>query len=138
MEGDKESRYRMIEGAAEPAGCYSHVVLAHGFAFVSGQGPKNPETGVMSPVFAEQVRQTISNLRTILEGVGLGLEDVVKMNVYLTDPSRFKEYNAIYSEYFPTLPPARTTIGCWLPGILIEIDCIAARRLRRSQDSDAY
>lgn len=116
----------MIEGAAKPAGCYSHVVVANGFAFVSGQGPKDPATETMSAVFADQVRQTITNVQTILKGIGLDLEDVVKMNVYLTDPSRFQEYNAIYSEFFPNHPPARTTIGCWLPGILIEIDCIAA------------
>lgn len=118
----------MIAGAAKPAGCYSHVVVANGFAFVSGQGPKDPSTETMSPVFAEQVRQTIANLRTILNGIGLGLEDIVRMNVYLTDLSRFAEYNAIYTEFFPSSPPARTTIGCWLPGILIEIDCIAALR----------
>jgi 2-iminobutanoate/2-iminopropanoate deaminase len=116
----------MIPGAVEPAGCYSHVVLANGFAFVSGQGPKDPVSGVMSPEFGVQVRQTIENVRTILRGVGADLEHVVKMNVYLTDPSRFAEYNAIYSEYFPSAPPARTTVGVWLPGILIEIDCIAA------------
>ena len=126
MELDKASRYRMVDKAVKPGGCYSHVVLANGFAFVSGQVPKDPETGVVPSVFADQVRQAITNVGTVLEGVGLGLTDIVKMNVYLTDPSRFAEYNAIYSEYFPTLPPARTTIGCWLPGILIEIDCIAS------------
>lgn len=116
----------MIAGAAKPAGCYSHVVLANGFAFVSGQGPRDPVSGEMPDEFGAQVRRTIENLRIILKGVGTGLEHVVKMNVYLTDPSRFAEYNAIYSEYFPAAPPARTTVGCWLPGILIEIDCIAA------------
>lgn len=118
----------MVEGAAKPGGCYSHVVLANGFAFVSGQTPKDPATGTVPPLFADQVRLAISNVRIILEAVGLGLEDIVKMNVYLTDPSRFAEYNVIYSEFFPTHPPARTTIGCGLPGILIEIDCIAALR----------
>jgi 2-iminobutanoate/2-iminopropanoate deaminase len=116
----------MIPGAVTPAGCYSHVVLANGFAFVSGQGPMDPVAGVMPTEFGAQVRQTIENIRTILRGVGADIENVVKMNVYLTDPSRFKEYNAIYSEYFPSAPPARTTVGVWLPGILIEIDCIAA------------
>jgi len=133
MELERTGQYLMVDNAAKPAGCYSHVVLANGFAFVSGQGPKDPESGVMSSVFADQVRQTISNVKTILEGVGLDLEDVVKMNVYLTDPSRFAEYNAIYGEFFPHEPPARTTIGCWLPGILIEIDCIAALRTSPAQ-----
>jgi 2-iminobutanoate/2-iminopropanoate deaminase len=116
----------MIEGAVKPAGHYSHVVLANGFAYVSGQGPADPATRIVPDCFADQVRQTILNLQVILKGVGLELSDVVKMNVYLTDPSRFAEYNAIYAEFFPEAPPARTTIGCWLPGILIEIDCVAA------------
>lgn len=116
----------MVEKALKPGGCYSHVVLANGFAFVSGQVPKDPTTGLVPPVFADQVRLALSNVETVLQGVGLGLGDIVKMNVYLSDPSRFAEYNAIYTEFFPTFPPARTTIGCGLPGILIEIDCIAA------------
>ncbi len=116
----------MVQGAVQPAGCYSHVVTANGFAYVSGQGPADPANRVVPDKFADQVRQTIRNLEAILKGVGLSLKDIVKMNVYLTDPSRFSEYNAIYSEFFPEAPPARTTIGCWLPGILIEIDCVAA------------
>ena len=122
----------MIEGAARAGGCYSHVVVANGFAFVSGQVPKDPVTMAVPDKFADQVRLAISNVRTILNGINLGLEDIVKMNVYLTDGSRFAEYNSIYSEFFPEAPPARTTIGCQLPGILIEIDCIAAVRSENS------
>jgi 2-iminobutanoate/2-iminopropanoate deaminase len=116
----------LIEGAAKPGGHYSHVVVANGFAFVSGQVPSDPSTGKHSEVFADQVRQVILNLQTILHGVGLGLKDIVKMNVYLTDLTHFPQYNEIYSEFFAELPPARTTIGCMLRGILIEVDCIAA------------
>ncbi|HEV2675222.1 MAG TPA: RidA family protein [Aliidongia sp.] len=116
----------IVEGAAKPAGQYSHAITANGFAYVSGQGPVDPKTGVMSDNFAEQVRQTIRNLETILKGVGAGLEDVVKINAYLADLTRFKEYNEIYTEFFKTAPPARTTIGCQLHGIHVEIDCVAA------------
>ena len=85
----------------------------------------DPATGVLSDKFADQVRQTLKNIQTILRGVGADMKDVVKVNTYLTDGSRFQEYNAIYKEFFPTEPPARTTIGCQMGGILVEIDCIA-------------
>jgi 2-iminobutanoate/2-iminopropanoate deaminase len=79
----------------------------------------------MADNFAEQVRQTLRNLQIMLKGVGADLEDVVKINAYLADLTRFPEYNEIYKEFFPTEPPARTTIGCALYGIHVEIDCIA-------------
>jgi 2-iminobutanoate/2-iminopropanoate deaminase len=115
----------IVEGAAKPAGQYSHAITANGFAYVSGQGPVDPATGVMSDNFADQVRQTIRNVETILKGVGASLNDVVKINAYLADLTRFKEYNEIYTEFFKTAPPARTTIGCQLHGIHVEIDCVA-------------
>ena len=114
-----------IEGAVKPAGQYSHAVIANGFVFVSGQGPADPATNVVSDGFADQVRQTIRNLRIILQGAGADLSDVVKVNAYLSDVTRFPEYNDVYKEFFPEGPPARTTVGCQLVGIQIEIDCIA-------------
>jgi 2-iminobutanoate/2-iminopropanoate deaminase len=115
----------MVKDAPKPGGHYSHVVVANGFAYVSGQGPQNPATGKMADNFAEQVRQTLRNLQIMLKGVGADLKDVVKINAYLADLTRFPEYNEIYKEFFPTEPPARTTIGCALYGIHVEIDCIA-------------
>jgi 2-iminobutanoate/2-iminopropanoate deaminase len=115
----------MVEGAATPGGQYSHAVVANGFVFVSGQGPKEPETGLTPDSFEGQVRQTLTNLKTILEGAGSSLDDVVKINGYLSDVTRFREWNTIYTEFFPIAPPARTTVGCQLNGILVEVDCIA-------------
>ena len=115
----------MVEGAARPAGGYSHAVLANGFIYVAGQGPAHPSTGVIPDGFADQVRQTLENLRLVLRGTGVDLADVVKVNTYLSDLTRFAEYDAIYREFFPTEPPARTTIGCQLKAIQVEIDCIA-------------
>jgi 2-iminobutanoate/2-iminopropanoate deaminase len=59
------------------------------------------------------------------KGLGASLGDVVKVNTYLHDVTRFQAYNTIYREFFPGEPPARTTIGCQLAGIQIEIDCVA-------------
>ncbi len=115
----------MVEGAVKPAGHYSHAIVANGFVYVSGQGPADPATGTVPDGFADQVRQTLRNVQTILSGVGAGLGDVVKVNTYLSDVTRFREYNTIYQEFFAADPPARTTIGCQLVGILVEIDCVA-------------
>ncbi len=115
----------MIPGGVRPAGPYSHAVVAGGMVFVSGQGPADPATGRVPDGFAAQVEQTMRNVQTILEGAGASLRDVVKVGVYLSDLTRFAEYNAIYQRFFPESPPARTTVGCQLLGILVEIDCIA-------------
>jgi 2-iminobutanoate/2-iminopropanoate deaminase len=109
-----------------PAGPYSHAVVANGFVFISGQGPVNPETGAMPDAFAEQVRQTFKNVQTILEAAGSSLDDVVKVNAYVTDLTRFAEFNEVYKEFFQDDPPARTTVATALLGILVEVDCIAA------------
>jgi 2-iminobutanoate/2-iminopropanoate deaminase len=115
----------MAEKGPQPAGPYSLAVVANGFVFISGQGPVNPETGAMPDAFADQVRQTLSNVRTILEAAGSSLEDVVKVNAYVTDLTRFAEFNEVYKEFFRHDPPARTTVATALLGILVEVDCVA-------------
>ncbi len=116
----------MADKGPAPAGPYSHAVVANGFVFISGQGPVNPETGAMPDAFADQVRQTFKNVQTILEAAGSSLENVVKVNAYLTDLTRFVEFNDVYKEFFQDDPPARTTVATALLGILVEVDCIAA------------
>lgn len=118
-------RFASIPGGPPQGGAYSHAVVANGFVFVSGQGPVNPDTGRMADNFAEQVRQVLANLRTVLETAGSDLRHLVKVNAYLTDMSRFAEYNQIYREFMPDALPARTTVGVSMPGFLVEIDCIA-------------
>jgi 2-iminobutanoate/2-iminopropanoate deaminase len=114
------------EKGPKPAGPYSHAVVSGGFVFISGQGPVDPETGTMPDAFADQVRQTLKNVRTILEAAGSSLDNVVKVNAYVTDLTRFQEFNEVYKEFFTHDPPARTTVGTSLLGFLVEIDCIAA------------
>ena len=116
----------MADKGPAPAGPYSHAVVANGFVFISGQGPVNPETGAMPDAFADQVRQTFKNVQTILEAAGSSLDDVVKVNAYVTDLTRFAEFNEVYKEFFQADPPARTTVATALLGILVEVDCIAA------------
>jgi 2-iminobutanoate/2-iminopropanoate deaminase len=116
----------MADKGPTPAGPYSHAVDANGFVFISGQGPVNPETGAMPDAFADQVRQTFKNVQTILEAAGSSLDDVVKVNAYVTDLTRFAEFNDVYKEFFQDDPPARTTVATALLGIRVEVDCIAA------------
>ena len=115
----------MVDGAVKPAGQYSHAIIANGFVYVSGQGPADPVTNIVPDGFADQARQTLRNVQTILQGAGASLTDVVKVNTYLSDVTRFGEYNEIYREFFPENPPARTTVGGQLVGIQVEIDCVA-------------
>jgi 2-iminobutanoate/2-iminopropanoate deaminase len=115
----------MAEKGPKPAGPYSHAVIANGFVFISGQGPADPETGNMADAFADQVRQTFKNVQTILEAAGSSLENVVKVNAYVTDLTRFAQFNEVYEEFFGQDPPARTTVAAGLLGFLVEVDCIA-------------
>ena len=116
----------MAEKGPKPAGPYSHAVVANGFVFISGQGPVDPETGTMPDAFADQIRQTLRNVQTILEAAGTSLDNVVKVNVYVTDLTRFQEFNEVYEEFFQQDPPARTTVGASLLGFLVEVDCVAS------------
>ncbi|MGA8658361.1 MAG: RidA family protein [Chthoniobacterales bacterium] len=118
----------IVAKAPKPAGPYSHAVVANGFVFVAGQGPQIPETGVVPDNFKEQVRQTLRNIETILREVGCNMQDVIKVNAYLTDPTRFSEYNEVYQEFFGENPPVRTTVQTGLIKILVEIDCVAVSR----------
>ena len=120
------------EKAPKPAGPYSHAVVADGFVFISGQGPINPDTDAMPDAFADQVRQTLKNVQTILEAAGSSLEDVVKVNAYVTDLTRFSEFNSVYKEFFRHDLPARTTVATALLGILVEVDCVA--RVNKEDD----
>ena len=116
----------MAEKGPKPAGPYSHAVVANGFVFISGQGPVDPETGTMPDAFVDQVRQTFRNVQTILEAAGTSPDNVVKVNAYVTDLTRFQEFNEVYGEFFQHDPPARTTVGSSLLGFLGEVDCVAS------------
>ncbi|MCC6794502.1 MAG: RidA family protein [Candidatus Hydrogenedentes bacterium] len=121
---------RCINAPKAPAavGPYCHATVAGNLIFLSGQGPMAPDgSGPRRDSFEVEVRQTLDNIKAVLEGAGASLEHVVKTNVYLSDMNNFAEMNGIYKEYFPSEPPARTTIQAGrLPlDFRIEIDAIA-------------
>jgi 2-iminobutanoate/2-iminopropanoate deaminase len=112
-----------------PKGPYSPAVRAGGLVFVSGQGPIVPATGeVLRGSIEEQTELVLGNIRAILAAAGVAMEAVVKTTVYLADIQDFAAMNRVYATFFPTNPPARTTIqAANLPlGIGVEIEAIAA------------
>lgn len=111
-------------GLAPALGPYSQAVVANGFVFTTGQVPYHAD-GSAPESFAEQVRVCIENLRSVLETAGSGLDRVVKVNAYLTDPEQRDTFNRIYTEYFGEAKPARTTVCVSIWGIPLEIECVA-------------
>lgn len=120
-----------IDGAVAPVGPYAVATEAAGMVFIAGQVALDPETNV--PVEGDvsaQTRRVMENLRIILEGVGLGFDDVVKTTVLLTDMRDYGAVNQVYAEYFTERQyPARAAFAsAGLPGgFLVEIEAIAAR-----------
>ncbi len=118
----------LTEAAPKPVGPYSQAIVANGFVFVAGQVPIDPGTGkVVEGGIREQTRRVLENVKAILEAAGSSLEKVVKVNVYLKRAEDFAAMNEVYSQYFPTEPPARTTVVTNMvrEEFLIEIDVIA-------------
>jgi 2-iminobutanoate/2-iminopropanoate deaminase len=118
-------------GQAPPAlGPYTQAVSVGPFVFVSGQIPVDLQGNVVKGDIVVQTCQVIANLKGILGAAGLGLKDVVKTTVYLTDLADFQEMNRAYAEFFPGHPPARSTVQvAGLPrGVSIEIEAIAIKR----------
>jgi 2-iminobutanoate/2-iminopropanoate deaminase len=116
-------------GAPEAAGPYSHAIKSNGLVFCSGQTPIDPATGqLVEGSIGDQARRCLDNLSVVAAAAGASLEDAVRMTIYVTDISVFRDVNEAYGSYFPSDPPARTTIGvASLPlGAEVEIDAILA------------
>lgn len=98
--------------AAKPIGPYSQAIRANGFIFVAGEKGIDPKTNEIVPGgIAAETRQTLENIKAILEAGGSSLERAVATTVYLTDLSKFAEMNEVYAEYFGDPAPGRTTVG---------------------------
>lgn len=110
-------------------GPYSTAVEAGGFIFISGQLPVNPVTGEILMDVKEATRQTLTNLQALLEENGLSLKNIVKTTIFLKNMGDFAAVNEIYAKFFPSEPPARSTIEvAALPkGAPLEVEAIALR-----------
>ena len=102
------------EHAPKPIGPYSQALLvreARNIIFVSGQIPIDPSTGkLVEGDFKKQVEVVLKNIESILRECGANLRNVVKVTVYLTDISKYEEFNEVYMKYFSKPYPARTLI----------------------------
>ena len=97
--------------APKAIGPYSQAIQAGNFLFLSGQIPLDPKTGeLVKGDIRKQTRQVLENIKGVLESQGLGMEDIVKATIFLKDIGNFNQVNEVYATYFPTSPPARSTV----------------------------
>jgi 2-iminobutanoate/2-iminopropanoate deaminase len=124
---------KSITTAKAPAaiGPYSQAISTGNLVFTSGQLPIDPATGTLiDDTISARTHQVLRNLKAIAEEAGGDLGQIVKTTIFLTDLTDFKEVNTVYSQYFPSAPPARSTVQvAALPlGSNIEIEAILLLR----------
>ena len=110
-------------------GPYSQAIKVGNFVFTSGQLPLNLATGTFPEGgIKEQTRQSLNNIKAILEEAGLTMKNVVKTTVFLADMGDFADMNGVYAEFFSEPFPARSAVAVkTLPkNALVEIEVIAA------------
>lgn len=114
------------EGVATPSAPYSPVIVSGDLVATAGQVAFDADGQLVAGGIREQARQALGNLERCLAAAGVGLGDVVKVNVYLADLADFPAYNEIYAEFFTEPYPARTTVQAGLPpGLLLEVEALA-------------
>lgn len=112
------------DGAPQAIGTYSQAVKVNGTVYLSGQIGLDPGTMQMVEGIEQQVHRVFKNLAAVAAAAGGSLDDVVKLNIFLTDLSNFALVNTIMAEFFTTPYPARAAVGvASLPrGALVEAD----------------
>ena len=110
-------------------GPYSQGIIVGDFVYTSGQIPINPATGVMETDIKVATKQSMENVKAILEAAGTSLENVVKTSIFLKDLNDFAAVNEVYGTYFTENPPARSCVQvAKLPkDAVIEIEVIASK-----------
>jgi reactive intermediate/imine deaminase len=117
---------------ARPGGVLSSAVKAGDIVFLAGAlGTKPGGGGLADGGIEGQTRQALENIKASAALAGVTMADIAKCTVFLTDVANFQAMNGVYREFFPTDPPARTTVavaGLVVPGAVIEIECMAAAK----------
>ena len=116
--------------APSAIGPYSQAIETGNLVYTSGQLPIDTSTGVFAEGgVKEQTRQSLTNVKAILEEAGLSMKNVVKTTVFLADMNDFADMNGVYSEFFAEPFPARSAVAVkTLPkGALVEIEVVAER-----------
>ena len=116
------------EKAPGAIGPYSQAMRIGNMIFTSGQIPLNPATGEMVTEIAAATKQSLENVKAILEVEGATMDNVIKTTVVLSDMNNFVAMNEVYATYFPQNPPARSAVEvARLPkDAIVEIEVIAA------------
>ena len=118
--------------AAEKYSGFCHAVTDGNYVFLSGQTAGDSKSAdARTGTIEDETKTCLASLRNILREFGLGLEDVVRVNIYMRSLADFDRMNRVYESFFPEgKRPARTTIGAGelFEGSLIEIDCMARMR----------
>jgi reactive intermediate/imine deaminase len=110
---------------------FSPAIRTGNLVFLSGQLGLKPGTRELVPGgIAAETEQTLEGIRSLLNDIGLDMEDVVKCTVFLADINDYPKMNEVYLRYFPKDPPARSALAAsgLALGALVEIECIAAAR----------
>jgi 2-iminobutanoate/2-iminopropanoate deaminase len=118
----------LTKDAPPPIGPYSQAIKAGGFVFASGQIAIDPATGkLIEGDIKAQTERVLKNLSAVLAGAGSGMDRAVKVTVFLKNISDFPAMNEVYAKFFPTAPPARSTIQAagLARDALVEIDVVA-------------
>jgi 2-iminobutanoate/2-iminopropanoate deaminase len=122
-----------VKATIQPAGyptnpLLSPAVKVGNLVYTSGLVGRVPGTGHVPDDIAAQSRQTLQNIETVLQAAGSSLDQVVKLTIYLVNLDDKQTFNAVYQEFFPTNPPARTCIECSRldPQFLVEVEAVAA------------
>jgi 2-iminobutanoate/2-iminopropanoate deaminase len=115
--------------APQAIGPYSQAITFDNLVFCSGQIPLTPAGTLAEGDISVQTRQVLTNLKGLLAASGSSLEQVLKTTVFLADMNEFAAMNAVYAEFFPSAPPARSTVQvARLPrDVRVEIEAIAVR-----------
>ena len=116
--------------AAKPVGAYVHAKEAGNLVFLSGVGPRHPETDEIPDGIEAQTHATFSNVMAILEAAGLNMSNVIDIMVFLTNMKRdFKKFNSIYAQYLEGYETTRTTVevGALPTPIAVEFKVVAKK-----------
>ena len=116
------------DAAPAAVGAYSQATTTDDLVFTAGQIPLTPDGDLLvdAPV-AEQTEQALENVEAVLDAAGTGIDDVLKMTVFLDDINDFDAMNDSYADFFQSDPPARSAVGVGaLPkGVAVEIEAVA-------------
>lgn len=124
-------RYISTPNAPEPAGHYSQATVHEGVVYVSGMLPLDPVTRALVPGgIEEQLVRTLGNIEAVLTAAGSDWAHALRLTVYVPDISLWGQVNATYARILGDAKPARAVIPTreLKPGVLCEIDCVAAVR----------